>query len=83
VNNNNVYFVFNNLTCIGAKDICAKKNPFAQAFFSLLRNFFYTIIRIDTPFPQIEIHVNTGNMYDIQVTNKTFIRNELCSGFKT
>jgi hypothetical protein len=31
----------------------------------------------------IEIHVNTGNMYDIQVTNKTFIRNELCSGLKT
>ena len=60
------------------------KIPYVQIFFSLLHNFFvYTIIRIDTPFPQIEKHVNTGNMYDIQVTNKTCIRNELYLGFKT
>ena len=50
---------------------------------SLSTILLYSLIIIDTPFPQIEIHVNTGNMYDIQVTNKTFIRNELCSGFKT
>ena len=47
------------------------------------KKILYSIIRIVTPFPRIEIHVNTGNMYVIQVTNKTFIRNELCSGFKT
>ena len=38
---------------------------------SLSTILLYSLIIIDTPFPQIEIHVNTGNMYDIQVTNKT------------
>jgi hypothetical protein len=38
---------------------------------SLSTILLYSLIIIDTPFPQIEIHVNIGNMYDIQVTNKT------------
>ena len=70
---------------LSAKDICAKnlKFPLRKFSFPFCPIFLYSIIRIVTPFPRIEIHVNTGNMYDIQVTNKTFIGNELCSGFKT